>query len=345
MRRRVCLILPGDKRREQLWNKDAQQTAKRLGMQCHLSPPPRSVLPGQWPEVIGQVDAIVTSWLAPRLTADVLPCTDRLKVVAHAAGSVEPIVSADLFDRGIRLLSANRYMANSVAQWSLMMTLAGLFKFAEFAQVGCQSRSSPSNNIPAAVAIDQATIGIWGCGDVARQLIRLLQCAGAHRIVVHSDVLLQDQADELGVEKISFDEMFVISDVVHLCEALREDSFEQVTKKQLTTMKQHAVLINAGRAKLVRETDLLEALQQQKIYGILDVHHTEPLPADSPFGQLANVIHTPHVAGSAGRDRYVSLMLEQIDRVLNGQDCDYEISPQRAARMTSNSLVTKSVCV
>jgi phosphoglycerate dehydrogenase-like enzyme len=326
-------MLPGDKRREILWNADARETARRLGFKCHLTPAPRTVCPTQWPELIGDVDALLTSWGAVQLTDDVLPSSMRLKVVAHAAGSVEPIVSTAIFDRGIRLLSANRYMASSVAQWSLMMTLAGLRRLTEVSQIGLHGRFHRGMNFR---AMDQTTVGIWGFGDIARELIKLLKSLGTKNIIIYSDFLLPEQADALGVQKVDFDALFEQSDVLHLCESLREDTFERVTQKQLSKMKSQAILINAGRAHLVRERDLLDALQAGHVFAVLDVHYQEPLPAGSPFRQLDNVILTPHIAGLAGQDRYVSIMLEQIDCVLNNQCSDYEITAQRAARMTAS---------
>ena len=104
-------------------------------------------------------------------------------------------------------------------------------------------------------------------------------------------------------------------------------------------MKDNAVIINTGRARLAHESDLLAELRRDRILGIFDVHYQEPLPGDSPFRQLENVIITPHFAGSAGRGRYTSIMLNEVSKVLAGQESEYEISAQRAGNMTSNKLV------
>lgn len=338
MTRRVCLILPAE-RLGQLWHAQSEKVAADLNIKWFLSPPAKDVPTDHWPDIIGDVDAIITSWGAPRFTEDVLPKSDRLKVIAHAAGSVEPIVSQAIFDRGIKLLSCNRYMADSVAEYALMMTMVGLRRLTVNAQFGSHVKTFDSfiggNNL----GLDQAMVGIWGFGDVAKHLIHKLKGLGTHRILVHNDYLTPEAADELGVEKVGFDEMFAVSDVVHLCESLREDTVEKVRAQQLASMKDNAVIINTGRARLAHEQDLLAELQKGRIIGIFDVHYQEPLPDDSPFRKLDNVVITPHFAGSSGRGRYTSIMLQQIDRVLNGLDSEYEISPQRAGMMTSNQLV------
>ena len=341
MKYKVCLILPGGDRRKQLWHKHSEQVAADLGCEFHFTPETSTFDPSDWSSQIGDVDAIITSWGAPRLTEDVLPKTDRLKVIAHAAGSVSPIVSDAIFDRGIILLSANRIMARSVAEYCLTMTLVGLRRLTENAQFGANLKTFKTFTDHQLTGIDQATIGVWGFGDVAKHLIQLLKGVGVKNIVVHSDFLEPDQADELGIQKVDFDQMFEMSDVVHMCESLRDETLERVTAKQLGLLKNQAVLVNAGRAKLVHEADLLSELKRNRIFGIFDVHYVEPLPEDSPFRRLENVVLTPHIAGPAGRSEYTSVMLREIVKVLNGQSSEYEISAQRAGVMTSNQL-TKS---
>jgi phosphoglycerate dehydrogenase-like enzyme len=340
MSTRVCLILPDGYRREQLWHEGSEKVSAELGFECFLTEQGSKVPIEQWPTILADVDAVITSWGAPRFTEQLLPQSDRLKVIAHAAGSVEPIVSPAIFERGIKLLSCNRYMADSVAEYALMMTMVGLRRLNENAQFGSTIKHFLSFTGGGIKGLDQATVGIWGFGDVAKHLIRKLKGLGSETIIVHNDYLTPEIADELGVEKVGFDEMFERSDVIHLCESLREDTVEKVRAPQLTSMKDNAVIINSGRARLAHEQDLLAELQKGRIIGIFDVHFTEPLSEDSPFRQLDNVVITPHFAGSSGRGRYTSIMLTEVHRILNGQTSEYEISPERAGMMTSNQLVS-----
>jgi D-2-hydroxyacid dehydrogenase (NADP+) len=63
-------------------------------------------------------------------------------------------------------------------------------------------------------------------------------------------------------------------------------------------MKSTAYYISAGRGQTVDEPALIAALRERRIAGAgLDVFHTEPLPADSPFWDLPNVFITPHLGG------------------------------------------------
>ncbi|KAK9718706.1 D-isomer specific 2-hydroxyacid dehydrogenase, NAD binding domain [Popillia japonica] len=64
-------------------------------------------------------------------------------------------------------------------------------------------------------------------------------------------------------------------------------------------MKNTAILVNIARGGIIVQDDLIEALQQKKIYAAgLDVMTPEPLPKDSPLLKLDNVVILPHI-GSA----------------------------------------------
>jgi len=80
-------------------------------------------------------------------------------------------------------------------------------------------------------------------------------------------------------------------------------------RRELALLKPSAYLVNVARGSIVDEAALVEALASGAIAGAaLDVFEQEPLPAESPFWTLPNVIVTPHVAGA--RPRYLEVALE-----------------------------------
>jgi phosphoglycerate dehydrogenase-like enzyme len=71
-----------------------------------------------------------------------------------------------------------------------------------------------------------------------------------------------------------------------------------VNAKVLAAMKPTAYLVNLARGGVINEPDLIRTLKSGQIGGAaLDVFAQEPLPADSPFWGLPNVIITPHAGG------------------------------------------------
>jgi D-3-phosphoglycerate dehydrogenase len=81
-------------------------------------------------------------------------------------------------------------------------------------------------------------------------------------------------------------------------------------------MKPTAYIVNTARGPIIDEDALLKVLQQRKIAGAaIDVYAVEPLPVESPFRKLDNVVLTPHlgyVTEDSFRNHY-SQMIDGID--------------------------------
>ena len=61
-------------------------------------------------------------------------------------------------------------------------------------------------------------------------------------------------------------------------------------------MKKHSVIVNTSRGPIIKEKDLIDALNNETIAGAaLDVYDQEPLPKDHSLRSLKNTILTPHI--------------------------------------------------
>ena len=92
--------------------------------------------------------------------------------------------------------------------------------------------------------------------------------------------------------------------------------------EELTLMPQGAILINIGRGPLVDESALADALASGHLGGAgLDVFVQEPLPVDSPFWEMPNVVVSPHSASTSDREngRITDLFCENLKRFLAGK--------------------------
>ena len=81
--------------------------------------------------------------------------------------------------------------------------------------------------------------------------------------------------------------------VVHL--VLSNRTRQLVGADEMALMKPEAFLINTSRGPIVEEAALLEKLKEKRIKGAgIDVFGVEPLPVESEFRKLENIILTPH---------------------------------------------------
>ncbi len=141
-------------------------------------------------------------------------------------------------------------------------------------------------------------------------------------VVAWSQNLTAGQAEEAGVALApSKDALFEAADFLTLHLVLSDRSRSIVGEDELRRMRPSAYLVNTSRAGLVDQSALLRALEEGWIAGAgLDVFETEPLPADSPFRRLPNVLALPHLGyvSRANYTRFFTQAVEDIEAWLAG---------------------------
>nr|XP_031832924.1 uncharacterized protein LOC116427102 [Nomia melanderi] len=82
-----------------------------------------------------------------------------------------------------------------------------------------------------------------------------------------------------------------------------------------------AVFINVGRSSIIKEVDLINAIQQQWISGaILDVFEKEPLPKDSKLWTLPHVTLSPHISGVTRPQDVANFFAKNYQKFVKGED-------------------------
>lgn len=142
------------------------------------------------------------------------------------------------------------------------------------------------------------TVGIIGCGNIGKDLTKLLQPFGCP--VLANDI--RDYSEfyvEYGVESTGLEELLARSDVVTLHVPLDDSTRGILSGDRLALMKPTAILINAARGGLVDEVGLKRVLFEKRLAAAaFDVFADEP-PQDNELLNLPNFLATPHIGGSA----------------------------------------------
>lgn len=181
-----------------------------------------------------------------------------------------------------------------------------------------------------------ATLGIVGYGNIGRHIARLAQAFGMNVLAVKRNARkltgeryiypeIGDPEGELP-ERIyppeALHSFLKECDYVVLTVPLTSRTRHLMDAAALSMMKPGAILINISRGDVVDEQALLAALTQGSISGAaLDVFSEEPLPAESPFWQLPNVIISPHVSGFTPYydERTTDIFAENLRRYVAGE--------------------------
>ncbi len=141
------------------------------------------------------------------------------------------------------------------------------------------------------------SIAVLGMGPIGLEIARLASEFGMEPTIVRRAV----RGDEPWPTRTLDELPSVVADhdAVALALPLTDDTRGIVSAEVIGSMRPGALFVNVGRGELVDQPALTAALANGRLGGAgLDVTDPEPLPADDPLWDLANVIITPHNSGS-----------------------------------------------
>jgi len=141
------------------------------------------------------------------------------------------------------------------------------------------------------------TVGIIGCNNIGKDVIKLLKPWGCKFLVYDIEYSL-DFNSEYEVLAVELEELLKLSDIVTVHLPLNNSTRNIISRAQVGLMKSTAILINTARGGLIDENALKDALVNNLIAGAaFDVFATEP-PADKELLALPNFLATTHIGGS-----------------------------------------------
>jgi len=173
------------------------------------------------------------------------------------------------------------------------------------------------------------TLGILGCGRIGLAMAR--RGTGFNMRILAHDICANPEAEKLGVQFVSLDELLAQSDFVSLHAALTPENRGLLNEARLRKMKPTAYLINTARGALIDETALAKVLNEGVIAGAaLDAFVTEPLPAEHPLRTAKNVLLTPHLASFARETgaRVSNTGAQAIVDLMNGRKPQFVVNPE-----------------
>jgi D-lactate dehydrogenase len=184
------------------------------------------------------------------------------------------------------------------------------------------------------------TAGVIGTGRIGRVLAQILRGFGM-------EVLLNDNhpdeqfAEQTGCRYVSLDDLFSNSNIISLNCPLTKETEYMINTSTIKRMKRGVMVINTGRGRLIKTTDLIEGLKSGQIGSAgLDVYEEESefffedmsdrVLADDILARLLsfnNVIITSH-QGFFTREAIQDIAkttLENIDDYFAGREMKNEV--------------------
>jgi D-2-hydroxyacid dehydrogenase (NADP+) len=173
--------------------------------------------------------------------------------------------------------------------------------------------------------ISQKTVGILGLGQIGMAVAERAKAFGMKVIGIKRNINPENTLPYVDqVYPIDKLHMFLSkADAVVLCLPLTPETKGLLGIDEMKSMKRDAILVNVSRGGIVKENDLIKVLKDRIVAGaVLDVFETEPLPTNSDFWGLDNVLITPHIAGVTKKSsqKVGQLLVENMRRFVNGKE-------------------------
>ncbi len=260
-----------------------------------------------------------------KVSAALLEAAPGLTAVGRLGVGLDNIDIDACRARGVAVFPASGANDVSVAEYVIataLLLLRGAYGATARMAAGEWPRNALSNGREAM----GATLGLVGFGSIARETARRAFAMGM-TIQAFDPMLGEDSpawSQPFGrVAKVSLDTLLRTSDVVSFHVPLTGQTRRMIDASAMTSMKPHAVLINAARGGVVDEAALADALRAGRIGGAaLDVFETEPLKGEEAarFAGLSNLILTPHIAGLSAEAnvRVSQVTVDSVRRHLTG---------------------------
>jgi phosphoglycerate dehydrogenase-like enzyme len=284
-------------------------------------------------DALRETEVLFSGWGAPVMDHEFLRSMPRLKIVFYAGGSVRYFVTDSFWHHGLRLTTAQTINAIPVAEFVLSTILLGLKRFWHYARVTRETRTFPAERpMPGAYG---AKVGLISYGTIAR-LVRQKLRNFETEVLVYDPFLSSPDVSREDVRHVGLEELCATADVVSLHTPHLPETVGLMRRIHFEHMKPGAVFINTARGEVVDEPAMIEVLRSRPdLQAVLDVTSPEPPVPDSPLYTLPNVMLTPHIAGSVGREclRMGHAMVDEFERYVAGRPLLWEINASRAEHL------------
>jgi glycerate dehydrogenase len=265
-------------------------------------------------------DAILTNKVV--ISSEIINKLPNLKYIGVLATGYNVVDIEAAKKRGITVTNVPAYSTNSVVQMTFAHILNLTNRVAHYAHENRKGKWSASPDFcywdTNLGEIAGKTLGVVGLGNIGYKVACIARDFGMDVFACTS----KNSADlPDGIQKVTFNGLLGISDILTLHCPLTPQTKEMINKDTLSQMKRGALLINTGRGALVNDKDVAQALCEGQLGGYgADVMPQEPPKPDNPLLSAPNAYLTPHIAWATleARKRLVSIASANVAAFVQG---------------------------
>jgi D-3-phosphoglycerate dehydrogenase len=266
------------------------------------------------------VDAIIVR--LANIDKDIIDAAKNLKIIAKHGAGVDNVDVKYATEKGIYVVNTGNANSLSVAEHTIAAILA-IFKRVTIIDNAVRNDNWYIKNDNGSLNYTGKTLGLIGVGSIGSEVARMARNGFLMKVIAFDPYANKEKAGESGIEIIdNLEEIFKTADIISIHTPLTKETRGFINKELLQLLKPTAVFANFARGEIVDEEYLAEMLKEKRIFGAaLDAFSQEPLPKDSPFYSLENVILSPHAGTFTDdcRSKMAQYLAEDIIGFFKGQ--------------------------
>ncbi|WP_404335363.1 phosphoglycerate dehydrogenase [Sphingomonas sp. MMS12-HWE2-04] len=253
---------------------------------------------GKTPEelkaIIGEYDGLAIR-SSTRVTPEILEAATNLKVVGRAGIGVDNVDIPAASAKGVVVMNTPFGNSITTAEHAIALMFA-LARDLPEADKSTQAGKWEKNRFMG-VEVTGKTLGLIGAGNIG-SIVADRALGLKMKVIAYDPFLTPERALEMGVEKMTLDDLLLRADFITLHTPLTDQTRNILSRENLAKTKKGVRIINCARGGLIDEAALKEGLDSGHIGGAaLDVFVTEPAK-ESPLFGTPNFISTPHLGAS-----------------------------------------------
>lgn len=283
------------------------------------------------PDDLLDAEVLVVWTNSPANLSDAAKRMKNLQWIQSCAAGPNDIFAAN-FPAHITITTGSGLHDHTVAEHTLGLLLTAARRFYEMRDFQLQSQwpqhlGGPQPDRPSDkfTTLRDATVTIWGFGNIAKTLAPWLVSLGATVRGVARKAGVRDGYEVFSEDKLA--EVLKTTDALVMILPGDDSTKHALNKERMAQLPKHAWVVNVGRGSCIDEEALYQALSKEELGGAaLDVFDKEPLPSDSKLWKVQNCVISPHAAG--GRPQGAeALIAENLKKFLAKEVLKNEIKP------------------
>ena len=244
--------------------------------------------------MIGDYDGLAIR-SSTKVTKDVIAAAKNLKVIGRAGIGVDNVDIPAASAAGIVVMNTPFGNSITTAEHAIALMFA-LARDLPEADKSTQAGKWEKNRFMG-VEVTSKTLGLIGAGNIG-SIVADRALGLRMKVVAYDPFLTPERALEMGVEKVTLDELLARADFITLHTPLTDSTRNILSRENLAKTKKGVRIINCARGGLIDEAALKDALDAGHVAGAaLDVFVTEPA-SESPLFGTPGFISTPHLGAS-----------------------------------------------